>query len=102
MYIENKENISPIKTGNYIFQDSNGNSESSFAEGVMMTVYYNKIKYLSIANTGSIQITKSDDNIISGTFSCKLKNEKNSNDIIEIKDGRFDFNKHTINTTNFD
>ncbi|MEJ8598489.1 hypothetical protein JSO59_004260 [Riemerella anatipestifer] len=57
--------------------------------------------YLSIANTGSIILTRNDSNIISGTFSCKLKNKENPEDIIEVKDGRFDFNKQTINTTNF-
>ncbi|WP_187478623.1 hypothetical protein [Amniculibacterium sp. G2-70] len=57
--------------------------------------------YLSIPNTGSINVTKSDLNIISGTFSCKLKNKDDPNDIIEITDGRFDFDRNTINTTNF-
>ncbi len=57
--------------------------------------------YLSIADTGTINITRSDNDIISGTFSCKLKYKENPNDIIEIKEGRFDFNKNTINSTDF-
>ena len=101
MYIENKDNTSQFITGNFIFEDSNGSSESTFARGIMMTVFLNKNKYLSIANAGGIVITANDKNIISGTFSCKLKNNDNPNDIIEVKDGRFDFNKNTINITNF-
>lgn len=101
VYIQNDNNVYPIITGNYAFGDSNGSTESTFSNGVMMTSYLNGKKYLSIANTGSINITKSDLNIISGTFSCKLKNKDNPNDIIEITNGRFDFDKNTINTTNF-
>jgi hypothetical protein len=101
MYIQNDSNIYPINTGDYTFGESNGSTENSFSIGKMMTSYLNGKKYLSIANTGKITITKSDQNIISGTFSCKLKNKDNPNDIIEITDGRFDFNKNTINTTNF-
>jgi hypothetical protein len=57
--------------------------------------------YFSIEATGSVNLTKSDDKTISGTFSCKAKNENNPNDIIEVTDGRFDFNKATINTIKF-
>ncbi|ADQ81816.1 hypothetical protein [Riemerella anatipestifer] len=106
IYIEKQSNSPEFITGNFIFQDSNGSSESSFAKGIMMTVYLKNNtspfnKYLSLANTGSITITRNDSNVISGTFSCKLKNKDNPEDIIEVKDGRFDFNKQTINTTNF-
>ena len=57
--------------------------------------------YLSVNNSGNITITRNDNQVISGTFSCKLKNKDNPADIIEVKDGRFDFTKATINTTNF-
>lgn len=57
--------------------------------------------YLSIVNTGNITLTRNDSIVISGTFSCKLKNMNNPNDIIEIKNGRFDYNKKTINKTTF-
>jgi hypothetical protein len=53
--------------------------------------------YKAVPNSGSIKLNKNDNDIISGTFNCKLINEKNSNDIIEVKEGKFDFNKTTIN-----
>lgn len=58
-------------------------------------------QYNAVANSGSIIITKNDANIISGTFSGKLSNISNPNDILEITDGRFDFNKNTINNYKF-
>lgn len=106
IYIINKDKIAPLKTGNYDVDNSNGALSYSLAENIMITaiVYDNTGKakiYLSIANTGTINITRSDNNIISGTFSCKLRFKDNPNDIIEIKEGRFDFNKNTIRTTDF-
>lgn len=105
MYIKNPLQQKPLNEGEYIVQDSNGAFSDSFADGIMMNcgLYVNNAYtiYLSIANTGKITITKSDPNIIAGTFSCKLKNKDNPNDIIEITDGRFDFDRNTINTTNF-
>ena len=106
IYIDNIEKKSPIKINNYSVGNSNGAFSNSFAENTLITAYVfdntGKGKtYLSIADTGTINITKSDNDIISGTFSCKLKYKENPNDIIEIKDGRFDFNKNTINSTDF-
>lgn len=102
IYLENKSNNYPIAMGTYVFEDSNGAPHNyTVPKGIMMNYYLGIYTYLSIANTGSITITRNDDEVISGTFSCKLRNKDNSNDIIEIKDGRFDFNKSTINTTNF-
>ncbi len=105
IYIENPTQQKPLSVGEYTIQNSNGAYDDIFAEGIMINSSLNINNqltiYLSIANTGSIHITKSDQNIISGTFSCKLKNKDNPNDIIEITDGRFDFNRNTINTTNF-
>jgi hypothetical protein len=57
--------------------------------------------YIVVPNSGTIKLTKNDPEIISGVFSCKLINKKNPNDILEVKDGRFDFNKATINTIKF-
>jgi hypothetical protein len=57
--------------------------------------------YKVVPNSGAIKLNKNDNDIISGTFNCKLVNEKNSNDIIEVKEGRFDFNKNTINDVEF-
>lgn len=73
----------------------------NYKDFIIITKSGSNVQYFSIENTGNIVITKSDNNIISGTFSCKAQNENNPNDIIEITEGRFDFNKNTINTTNF-
>ncbi|WP_435415741.1 hypothetical protein [Polaribacter aestuariivivens] len=55
--------------------------------------------YLSFANSGQIDFSKIDfnNNIYSGTFSVKLKNKDDENDIIEITNGRFDINLNTVN-----
>lgn len=106
IYIENIDKIYPLKVSNYVVGNSDGATSNSFATNTLITAYVfdntGKGKtYLSIADTGSIDITRSDNDIISGTFSCKLKYENNPNDIIAIKEGRFDFTKNTINSTNF-
>nr|WP_315200262.1 hypothetical protein [uncultured Flavobacterium sp.] len=106
IYIENKEKNGLLKLGNYIIGNSNGASEHEFCENTLITAIIFDSKevqktYLSIADTGTINITRSDNDIISGTFSCKLRFKDNPKDIIEIKDGRVDFNKNTINSTDF-
>lgn len=106
IYIENNEKQYPLKVNSYIVGNSNGAREHELSENTLITaiIYDSKgvqKKYLSVADTGSINITRSDIDIISGTFSCKLKSEENPNNIIEIKEGRFDFTKNTINSTNF-
>lgn len=57
----------------------------------------NNFYYLSYENSGSINISRYDNDIISGTFSLKAVNENDSNDVIEITDGRFDIDHNTIN-----
>jgi hypothetical protein len=57
--------------------------------------------YVSIENSGNINVSKSDNIILSGTFSCKAKNINNPIDIIDVTDGRFDINKSNIGITNF-
>ncbi len=106
LYIENSENNGLLKIDNYNIGDSSGAFEHEFCENTLITAIIfdgasNQKTYLSIANTGTINIKRSDSEIISGTFSCKLKFKDNPNDIIEITNGRFDFNKNTINSTNF-
>lgn len=106
IYIENIDKKYPLKVDNYIIGNSDGALSNSFAENTLITanVYDNTGKakiYLSIADSGSINITRSDNDIISGIFSCKLRDKENPDDIIEIKEGRFDFTKNTINSTNF-
>lgn len=60
-----------------------------------------KKQYNANPNSGSIIITKNDNNIISGTFSGKLQNVSDPNDTLEITEGRFDFNKNSINDYKF-
>jgi hypothetical protein len=57
--------------------------------------------YSVVPNSGTIKLTKNDLEIICGVFSCKLINKKNPNEVLEVKDGRFDFKKATINTIKF-
>lgn len=57
--------------------------------------------YCSIENSGVINITKYDNGIISGTFSCRAAAFEDSTDIIEITDGRFDINWDKLRYTNF-
>jgi hypothetical protein len=106
IYIENNKKQYPLKVDNYIVGESDGATEHEFSKNTLITAIINlpdgeQKTYLSITDTGTINITRSDNVIISGTFSCKLRFKDNPNDIIEIKDGRFDFNKNTINSTDF-
>ncbi len=54
--------------------------------------------FCSVQDTGTINISRYDfeNRIISGTFSCSAKNKDDSNDIIEITDGRFDIKWDSI------
>ena len=59
--------------------------------------------YCSIENAGTLTVSRYDyDNgIISGTFSCTMQNKDNSNEQIEITQGRFDINGYTLRDTDF-
>ncbi len=57
--------------------------------------------YCSIENSGVINITRYDNGILSGTFSCNAVNRDDPNDIIEIIEGRFDINGFTLPNTEF-
>nr|WP_315200266.1 hypothetical protein [uncultured Flavobacterium sp.] len=85
IYIENKEKNGHLKFGNYIIGNSNGASEHEFCENTLITaiIFDSKgvqKKYLFIARAGSINITRSDNVIISGNFFSKLNYENNPND----------------------
>ncbi|CAM4067838.1 putative lipoprotein [Flavobacterium branchiophilum] len=99
--------IKNMSTGNgdYLVGQSNGelyslgpNNNQIFAgiteNGVNKT-------YWSGQNAGIIKITRSDlgvgISIYSGTFNCTLYNKDNPTEIIQITDGRFDFNSLTLN-----
>ena len=98
-------NINTLGVGEYIIKHVDGAFSVANPNIVYLGAIYNgestTTGYSSIEDTGKIIITRYDDNVISGTFYCKVKNYLNPNDIIEITEGRFDFNKNTINTTKF-
>jgi hypothetical protein len=58
-----------------------------------------EFQYLSFENSGVLNFSKIDivNGLYSGTFSAKLKSKDNENDVIEIKEGRFDINLNTVN-----
>nr|WP_294774087.1 hypothetical protein [uncultured Flavobacterium sp.] len=98
-----------IGVANYIIDESNGMSN---VDGLNHTYLHCKIyrestdsyqNYLSYENSGSINITRYDfaSGIVSGTFNCRLKNANNPDDIIEVKNGRFDINGYTLPNTVF-
>ena len=106
VYLKNISNSMPISVGGYEIEESFGQLSASTSDRTLITVLLydskgNIITYGSVEKTGTINIIRSDKNIISGTFSCKLKNTSNPEDIIELKDGRFDFTKQTIFNTYF-
>ncbi|PHS67172.1 MAG: hypothetical protein COB12_04560 [Flavobacterium sp.] len=98
-------NIDSLGVGEYIIKHVDGAFSQANTNIVYMGAIYNggspTSGYSSIENTGKIIITRYDDEVISGTFYCTLKNDIHPNDIIQITEGRFDFNKNTINTTSF-
>ena len=84
-------------TGTYSFGLSNGENSSAFEPNYPhcwtrpYNIGYTK-KYLSNTNSGTITITKIDtvNKIVSGTFQLTAFDENNSEETIEITDGRFD------------
>lgn len=100
LYVNDDSNL---KTKDYTV---NGQDTSNIPGRVTIdyAIYENAVEtksYRVVPDSGTIKITKNDSEIISGVFSCKLINGTNLDDTLEIKDGRFDFNKATINTTKF-
>ena len=58
----------------------------------------NYATYGSIENQGGLNITRHSNGIISGNFKGKFARYNSPNDIIEITDGRFDFNTITLSS----
>ena len=95
-------NINTLGVGEYIIKHVDGAFSVANPNIVYMGAISKNGFYSSIEGTGKITITRYDEDIISGTFYCTLKNDYDPpNDIIEVTEGRFDFNKNTINTTKF-
>ncbi|WP_291130009.1 hypothetical protein [Flavobacterium sp. UBA7682] len=97
-------NLYQIGVADYIINESNGMSN---VDGLNHTYLHCKVfnkstnsyqYYRSFENSGTIKITRYDftNGIVSGTFSCRVKNSSNPEDIIEITNGRFDINGYTL------
>lgn len=95
--------------GDYIINESNG---SNSIDGLNHTYLHCRVfnvstntyqYYHSFENSGVLKVTRYDfsNRIISGTFNCSVVNSTNPNDIIEIKDGRFDINWLTLPNISF-
>lgn len=95
--------------GDYIINESNGYNaidglNHTYIHCRVFDVTTNSYQYYrSFENSGKVTITRYDfiNRIISGTFSCRVENSSNPNDIIEIKDGRFDINWLTLPNVSF-
>jgi hypothetical protein len=91
--------------GDYIVGQSNGelNDNGPNNNQIIAGIKSNGVNktYWSGQNAGIIKITRSDlgvgISVYSGTFSCTLYNKDNPSEIIQITDGRFDFNSLTLN-----
>ncbi|WP_310555336.1 hypothetical protein [Flavobacterium sp.] len=101
LWIKNMQN----GNGDYIVGQSNG---ELYADGpnnnqIIAGVTINGVNktYFSSPNSGIIKILRSDlsvgTSIYSGTFNCSLYNKDNPSEVIEITEGRFDFNSLTLN-----
>ena len=98
------QSLFQIGMGTYIIDESNGLSD---IDGLNHHYIHCKIfnestnsyqYYRSYANSGVLKITRYDyaNQIVSGTFSCNVRNSINSTDEIAITQGRFDFNLNTL------
>lgn len=90
-----------LGVGEYLVEDIEPGFASTYFNVIYMQAIYQNAVYGSIKGSGKIIITRYDDEVIAGTFYGKLKEFNNPENIIEITEGRFDFNKNTINTTRF-
>ena len=99
--------IKNMSTGNgdYIIGQSNGelNSLGPNNNQIIAGIGENGVNktYWSRTNSGTIKIIRSDlgvgISLYAGTFTATLYNKDNPSEIIQITDGRFDFNSLTLN-----
>ena len=101
------QSLIQLGAGNYIIDESNGRSS---IDGLNHTYLHCKVYnpatnsyqyYRSYTNSGLLKITKLTfipgvSSIISGTFTCKVRNSANPADEIEITSSRFDINGYTL------
>lgn len=101
------QGLHQIGIGEYIINESNGNNS---IDGLSHTYLHCRIfnvetnsyqYYRSSLNSGMLKVNKYEfipgvKKIVSGTFTCTVTNSSDSSDVIEIKDGRFDFDGATL------
>ncbi|MEK8179193.1 hypothetical protein WMW71_02460 [Flavobacterium buctense] len=85
--------------------DFHDNIDSAPIDHIYFKIWDDEISnyayYGSVENQGEIKVTKRDSGILSGTFKGIFARYNTPTDIIEITDGRFDFNLNTLPTTIF-
>ncbi len=98
------QSVHQLGAGNYIINESNGMSSiDGYHHNYIHCRIFNQTTnsyqyYRSFENSGILKITRYDfyNRIISGTFSCQVKNSANEADTIEITNGRFDIKWDTL------
>lgn len=99
--------LDSIGIGQYRVDESNclDGIQSPQTNNIHCRIYdYNENEYkfyCSTENSGSIHITRYDNGILSGTFSCTAVNRDNPSEFIQITEGRFDINGYTLPNTKF-
>ena len=99
--------LDSIGVGEYAISKSNcmGNIASPRTNNIFCRIFdYDKgiyKEYCSFENSGIINITRYDNEIISGTFSCRVRNKNDFDDVIEITEGRFDIDRSTVHYTSY-
>jgi hypothetical protein len=99
--------LDQLGTGNYVINESNGQSSidglnHNYLHCSVFDAASNTYKfYKSFTNSGLLKITRFDFIIgvqlfVSGTFTCRVRNELNPADEIEVTTGRFDINGFTL------
>ena len=100
-------NLDSIGIGEYNIHESNclDGIDSPLTNNIHCRIYdndENKYKFFcSIENSGLINVTRYDNGILSGTFSCTAVNRDDPTEFIEITEGRFDINGYKLPTTKF-
>ena len=88
-------------TGAFTINESNCLTFKEANPSINIRCRYNGAWYCSAENSGILTITRYDNGIVSGTFSCAVVNRDDPTDRIEITKGRFDFHGPSISTTQF-
>ena len=98
------QSLAILGEGTYVIDESNGSSsiDGLFHNYINCKIFNESTNsyqyYRSYANSGVLKITRYDyaNQIVSGTFSCNVRNSINPSDEITITQGRFDFNLNIL------